>query len=321
MKKTRMGEKNYKYDVVLSFAGEDREYVKEVAECLKANGIVVFFDEYEESVLWGKDLYTYLDNIYRNEARYCLMFLSEDYANKMWTNHERESAQARAFQQNEEYILPIKLDDTEIPGIRPTTGYLDGRTNTPGAICKATLSKLGMHETKAEKKEIPARETEEDDDTMYIPKVSRTITELEKRKFLKSSFDEIRDYFSKALDKLKKSNQHIEVEIDDITNKKFTATVYVEGELKVQCKIWLGGLMNSGNGISYAEGTRGLDINNDNSLNDNATLEDDGREIYFSILGMVFGSVEGMQNINLKRASANDVAKYYWGRFTNYLRI
>ena len=315
-----MDEKNYKYDVVLSFAGEDREYVQKVAECLKSKGVEVFYDKYEESVLWGKDLYTHLDNFYRNEAKFCLMFLSENYAKKLWTRHERESAQARAFRENEEYILPIKLDDTEIPGIRPTIGYLDGRAQSPEDICKATLSKLGEYETKAEKNEVPPGDTEEDDKTIYIPKVSRTITDLEKKKFLKSSFDEIRDYFSEALDKLKKSNQHIEVEIDDITNKKFTAAVYVEGELRAQCKIWLGGLINSGNGISYAEGTSGIDINNDNSMNDNATVENDGHELYFRILGMSFGYVEGMHDINLTRASANDVAKYYWGRFTNYLK-
>lgn len=30
-----MTNKNYKYDVVLSFAGEDRDFVDKIAECLK----------------------------------------------------------------------------------------------------------------------------------------------------------------------------------------------------------------------------------------------------------------------------------------------
>ena len=58
------------------------------------------------------------------------MFLSEHYARNLWTNHERENAQARAFQENHEYILPVRLDDTEIPGILPTVGYLDLRSMT-----------------------------------------------------------------------------------------------------------------------------------------------------------------------------------------------
>jgi hypothetical protein len=84
--------KDYKYDVVLSFAGEDRKYVKAVYECLTENGVNVFYDEFKEDELWGKDLYDYLDNIYRKEAKFCLMFLSEHYAKKLWTNHERKSA-------------------------------------------------------------------------------------------------------------------------------------------------------------------------------------------------------------------------------------
>ena len=111
---------DYLYDVALSFAGEDREYVGEVAAFLKANGVRTFFDDYERTELWGKDLYTHLDDVYRNQARYCVMFLSSHYKEKVWTNHERQSAQTRAFQESTEYVLPARFDDTEIPGITPT---------------------------------------------------------------------------------------------------------------------------------------------------------------------------------------------------------
>ena len=307
-----MIKKDYKYEIVFSFAGEDRKYVKEVAECLIKNGITVFYDEFEEDKLWGKDLYDYLDNIYRNEAKFCLMFLSKDYANKLWTNHERKSAQARAFQQNEEYILPIKLDDTEIPGIRPTTGYLDGRIKTPKDICARSLKKLGIK--KLDNIDI------EDEEVTYIPKIKRTISDLEKNNFLKSSFSEIIDFFQKALIKLKKANKHVETELEQITSSKFVVTIYVEGELKAQCKIWIGSTWGRENIISFLEGTHVLDINNDSSMNDSATITDNSKDIYFNILGTFFGSLEGIENINLKHASSMDVAKYYWARLTNYLK-
>lgn len=122
----------YDYDVALSFAGEDRSYVSQVAHILNSLGVRVFYDEFEEVKLWGKDLYTYLDDIYQNKARYCVIFISVNYANKLWTNHERQSAQARAFQQaRQEYILPARFDDTVIPGIRPTVGYIELRNKTP----------------------------------------------------------------------------------------------------------------------------------------------------------------------------------------------
>lgn len=42
------------YEIALSFAGEDRAYVEEVAAYLKKNDVRCFYDGYEEATLWGK---------------------------------------------------------------------------------------------------------------------------------------------------------------------------------------------------------------------------------------------------------------------------
>ncbi|MDR8407987.1 TIR domain-containing protein [Nonomuraea sp. 3-1Str] len=131
-----------RYDVALSFAGEERDYVEQVAATLKAVGVRVFYDEYEKASLWGKDLYEHLDSIYRNASRYCILFVSENYARKVWTNHERKSAQARALQENEEYVLPVRFDDTELPGLRPTVSYVDARTHGAQELGALVLQKL-----------------------------------------------------------------------------------------------------------------------------------------------------------------------------------
>lgn len=131
------------YEVVLSFAGKDREYVEAVAKHLKDNNVKVFYDKYEEVTLWGKDLAEHLDKVYRGSARYCIMFISKNYANKVWTTHERRSALAKAIEEKEEYILPARFDGTEIPGIRPTIGYVDLSKKTPEELGKMILQKLG----------------------------------------------------------------------------------------------------------------------------------------------------------------------------------
>ncbi|MDE0017296.1 MAG: TIR domain-containing protein [Candidatus Poribacteria bacterium] len=131
-----------KYDVALSFAGEDRQHAKALADLLKAGGYWFFYDENELAQLWGKNLYDYLSLVYKDRARYCVMFLSQHYERKLWTNHERQMAQARAFQENREYILPVRLDDTEIPGIPPTVGYLDLRAMTIEEVYEVLVKKL-----------------------------------------------------------------------------------------------------------------------------------------------------------------------------------
>src|SRR6266516_3807129 len=138
-----ISDKNYEFDVALSFAGEDRDFVSQLANALRRRGVKVFYDRYEKHTLWGKNLYTHLSEVYQSKARYCVMFLSQYYAMKLWTNHEREAAQARAFLEHEEYILPVRLDDTQIPGIPTTIGYLSWPPESAKTIADAVLSKLG----------------------------------------------------------------------------------------------------------------------------------------------------------------------------------
>ncbi len=138
-------EGKYQYDVALSFAGEDRPIVEKLADLLRLKGLEVFYDDFKKSDLWGRDLFQHLDDVYANQARFCVIFVSEAYASKAWTNHELKSAQSRAFlQKNDAYILPVRLDDTKIPGIRPTMGYMDLRPgrDTFQAVANATLEKI-----------------------------------------------------------------------------------------------------------------------------------------------------------------------------------
>jgi hypothetical protein len=91
----------------------------------------------------GPILYSHLDDIYQNEARFCVIFVSEHYAKRVWTDHERRSAQARALREHAEYILPARFDDTMVPGIRNTIGYIDLRETPSNELCELILRKLG----------------------------------------------------------------------------------------------------------------------------------------------------------------------------------
>ncbi|MEW6607682.1 MAG: tetratricopeptide repeat protein [bacterium] len=130
------------YDIALSFAGEDRKYVEEVANLLRSRKVNVFYDQFKKVDLWGKDLYQYLSEIYQNKAVYTVIFISKHYKSKRWANHELKSAQARALEENEEYILPVRFDETEVPGIRKTTGYVDLNSTTPEELTSMICQKL-----------------------------------------------------------------------------------------------------------------------------------------------------------------------------------
>jgi hypothetical protein len=136
-------DKEYDYDVCLSFAGEQRDYVDSVANELKKRNVRVFYDIFEEAALWGVNLYEHLAEIYSKKAKYCIIFASHQYAEKVWTNHERRFAQERALKENEEYILPARFDDTNIPGLPSTVAYIDLSKKSPAQVAELFLLKLG----------------------------------------------------------------------------------------------------------------------------------------------------------------------------------
>jgi hypothetical protein len=113
------------FDVAISFAGTERVYAQRLAEIVRNAGHSVFYDEFFPEYLWGKNLYVTFDEIFRKRARFCVIFVSKDYKDRAWTNREIQSAQARALnEKGGEYILPIKVDDTELDGMHPTIGYI-----------------------------------------------------------------------------------------------------------------------------------------------------------------------------------------------------
>ncbi|MGH9764892.1 MAG: TIR domain-containing protein, partial [Blastocatellia bacterium] len=92
--------------------------------------------------MWGKDLTAHLADIYREKADYCAMFISKHYARKAWPQLERQHAQARALAQKKEYILPIRLDDAQVPGLSPTIAYTDARGRGPEGLADLLFRKI-----------------------------------------------------------------------------------------------------------------------------------------------------------------------------------
>jgi hypothetical protein len=113
------------FDVAISYAGTERTQAQKLAEMVSGAGYAVFFDNFYPEHLWGKNLQIFFDEIYRKRARFCVMFISKEYRDRKWTILEARSAQARALEEKgREYILPIRVDDTELDGLLPTVGYV-----------------------------------------------------------------------------------------------------------------------------------------------------------------------------------------------------
>ncbi|MDQ2902310.1 MAG: TIR domain-containing protein [Chloroflexota bacterium] len=117
---------HYLYDIVLEFALEDRPYAEDLADSLRYHGLKVFCysegtDKEMELALWGKPRYASFFDPHQGRWRYCVLLLSQYYAQKL-SHRKREVALVRALQ-DQGYILPIHLDETTFPDINEDTAF------------------------------------------------------------------------------------------------------------------------------------------------------------------------------------------------------
>lgn len=132
----------FEYDVALSFAEPDGAIARELADRLTGRKISVFYDEYSSPGQWGKYIVDHLVNLYARKARYCVLLISNGYPLKAWTKTERTSASERALRDAEEYILPMQIDNAEVPGLTEAAGYIDLRQHSLEHIADRIEEKL-----------------------------------------------------------------------------------------------------------------------------------------------------------------------------------
>ena len=129
--------------MAFSFAGTERETVEYIAKKVRNAGFHVFYDDFYAEQLWGEDLAAKFDRIYRREAKFCVMFVSREYAKRIWTTHERRSATARALaERGDAYILPVYVEEVDIDGLPPTLGRVSLGEKSVDEIADLLILKL-----------------------------------------------------------------------------------------------------------------------------------------------------------------------------------
>ncbi|MEX1014003.1 MAG: TIR domain-containing protein [Candidatus Paceibacterota bacterium] len=295
------------YNIAISFAGEDRPIAEKIASGLRSKDLIVFYDEYEQANLWGKDLYQHLSEVYSEKAEYCIILISEYYIKKNWTKLELRSAQERAFKENREYILPVRLDDTKVPGLSDTIGYLNLNNVGVDGVIDATLQKIGKKEGSLSKSVKPdsSKNNQHSFGSPRMPDFKKEFTDKDKEDFLHEGFSHIKTYFRKGLESIEKNNAAIETSFTEIHALKFTGKVYLNGKQKIKFMIWV----NNDQSIAYREGYRSID---DNSTNEMIYVKARKSELSFEPMYM------GFPGPNWKRDSPfldqKEIAKFLWDK-------
>lgn len=148
-------ENGNKYQVALSFAGEQRGYVEEVARQLAARGIAVFYDDFERNQLWGRNLAEAFHKAFEQQSDFVLMFISQAYVEKAWPRHERRSALSRMIHEKDAYILPVRFDDTQVDGLPGDVGYERADKHTPAQLASMVAKKMGIRPFQGKASQVP----------------------------------------------------------------------------------------------------------------------------------------------------------------------
>ncbi len=121
------------FKVALTFAGENRGYVEQVAIDLemKLGKGNVFYDNFFQAELARLDLDIFLQDIYHNKSDFIVVFLSKGYRSKEWCGLEWRSIRDLIRKKQSDKIILVKLEDFSIDGIFSIDGYLDGIINNP----------------------------------------------------------------------------------------------------------------------------------------------------------------------------------------------
>ena len=135
-----------RYDVAFSLAHEQHDYVDNVFNEIKTTepSLKVFYyrDEEQEIKLWGRNMVTLLQKIYRDQSNHVIIFVSKEYVKKRWVRHEWRSVQEAILDREEEYLLPARFDDSELEGLHSTTHYIDLRKKTPKEFGEMIVTKV-----------------------------------------------------------------------------------------------------------------------------------------------------------------------------------
>lgn len=104
--------KQYKYDVAISFAEEDRTTALALALAFRLKNLNAYYYPDKRADTLG-DLKENLKTIYRQEARYAVVILSPNYVNpaKEYVQVELAAIQSRMAEETDTvYMVPVKVD-------------------------------------------------------------------------------------------------------------------------------------------------------------------------------------------------------------------
>ena len=110
------------FDIAVSYASEQREYIEKFVNFMEKKKLKVYFDRNEQAHMVGKLLHEELVRIYSQENLIRVIFLSNEYIKKPYTKLEAETILAENVHDKNKMFI-FKFDDITYPGLNRNMLY------------------------------------------------------------------------------------------------------------------------------------------------------------------------------------------------------
>lgn len=142
-----MIESKKRFLVALSFPGEDRERVRDIARLLASDlgEKRILYDKFHEADFARPNLDTYLQDLYHNDSELIVVFLSGDYERKEWPGLEWRAIRD-LIKRRQASVMFIRVDDADISGLFSIDGYVAAEGKTPSELAALIIARLGTLE-------------------------------------------------------------------------------------------------------------------------------------------------------------------------------
>ena len=139
------------YDVAVSCAEPQSDYVELVVSAARALELRVFFDKEMTYEWWGKNFLAEGRRVYGRRALHFVPFISAEYLTGPRQRDAFESAMSAAFERGDGYILPVLVGAVSVPAeiLHPHIGYLRAEEHSPATIAAALLAKATAAKARA----------------------------------------------------------------------------------------------------------------------------------------------------------------------------
>lgn len=136
------------FKVALSFAGEQRAYVAEVANELKRRlgPNAVFYDKDFTAQLARPNLDTLLQRIYLKNSELVVVFLGQDYEQKQWCGLEWRAVRTIIKNKNDAAVMLMRFDRADVSGTFEIDGFVDLEEFEPIQTARLIVERVRLNE-------------------------------------------------------------------------------------------------------------------------------------------------------------------------------